>query len=128
MSKKTALFFIATAFAISGFAQNVKIVNAKNYLRDFSESKDIESLNKAKENIDLASAHVDTKDQAKTQTLKAQVYLTIFDNNRRLETEKLMTSITDPGKRDLAAYQATSTEPLGVAYEACLSSKTLSCL
>lgn len=123
--KKIALLVVATTFVISGFAQNVKIVNAKNYLRDFSESKDIESLNKAKENIDLASAHADTKDQAKTQTLKAQVYLTIFDNNRRLETEKLMTSITDPGKRDLAAYQAVSTAPLGEAYTACLASKTL---
>lgn len=87
--KKIALLVVATIFVICGFAQNVKIVNAKNYLRDFNESKDIESLNKAKENIDLAAAHADTKDQAKTQTLKAQVYLTIFDNNRRLETEKL---------------------------------------
>ena len=50
--KKIAIFFVATTFVINGFAQNVKIVNAKNYLRDFSESKDIESLNKAKENID----------------------------------------------------------------------------
>ena len=123
--KKIAILFVATATVFNSFAQNVKIVNAKNYLRDFSESKDIESLNKAKENIDLAAAHVDTKDQAKTQTLKAQVYLTIFDNNRRLETEKLMTTITDPGKRDLAAYQAVSTVPLAEAYAGCLASKTL---
>lgn len=123
--KKIAVFFTATAFVINGFAQNVKIVNAKNYLRDFSESKDIESLNKAKENIDLASAHPDTKDQAKTQTLRAQVYMTIYDNTKRLETEKLMTTITDPAKRDLAAYQATSTAPLSEAYTACLASKTL---
>lgn len=123
--KKTVLFFIATAFVINGFAQNVKIVNAKNYLRDFSESKDIESLNKAKENIDLASAHPDTKDFAKTQTLKAQVYLTIFDNNKRLETEKLMITITDPNKRDLQAYQNISTEPLAVAYAGCIASKAL---
>lgn len=123
MSKKTVIFFIATAFAINGFAQNVKIVNAKNYLRDFAESKDIESLNKAKENIDLAAAHPDTKDLAKTQTLKAQVYLTIFDNNRRLETEKLMTTVTDPNKRDLQAYQNVSTEPLANAYAGCVASK-----
>ena len=69
--KKIALLVVATAYVITGFAQNVKIVNAKNYLRDFNESKDIESLNKAKENIDLAVVHADTKDQAKTQTLKA---------------------------------------------------------
>ncbi len=124
MSKKTVIFFIATAFAINGFAQNVKIVNAKNYLRDFSESKDMESLNKAKENIDLAAAHPDTKEQAKTQTLKAQVYMTIFENSLRLETEKLMTVITDPNKRNLAAYQAASSAPLAEAYAGCLASKT----
>lgn len=124
MSKKTVIFFIATAFAINGFAQNVKIVNAKNYLRDFSESKDMESLNKAKENIDLAAAHPDTKELAKTQTLKAQVYMTIFENSLRLETEKLMTVITDPNKRNLMAYQAASSAPLAEAYAGCLASKT----
>ena len=45
--KKIAILFVATTLVINGFAQNVKIVNAKNYLRDFSESKDIESLNKS---------------------------------------------------------------------------------
>jgi tetratricopeptide (TPR) repeat protein len=124
MNKKIALFVIATATVFSSFAQNVKIVNAKNYLRDFSESKDIESLNKAKENIDLAAAHPDTKEQAKTQTLKAQVYMTIFENNLRLETEKLMTVITDPNKRNLAAYQAASSAPLADAYAGCVASKT----
>jgi len=123
--KKIALLVVVTAAVFGGFAQNVKIVNAKNYLRDFSESKDIESLNKAKENIDMAATNPDTKDQAKTQTLKAQVYITIFDNNRRLETEKLMSTITDPSKRDLVAYQNTSTAPLEEAYAACLASKTL---
>ena len=124
MNKKIALFVIATATVFSSFAQNVKIVNAKNYLRDFAESKDIESLNKAKENIDLAAAHPDTKDQAKTQTLKAQVYMTIFENSLRLETEKLMTLVTDPNKRNLAAYQAASSAPLAEAYAGCLASKT----
>lgn len=121
--KKIALLLIAVTTVYTGLAQSVKIVNAKNYLREFSESKDIESLNKAKENIDLAAAHPDTKDHAKTQTLKAQIYLTIFDNNRRLETEKLISTIPDPSKRELAAYQNTSSEPLSEAYVACLASK-----
>lgn len=123
MKKRIALIVVATATILNGFAQNVKIVNAKNYLRDFAESKDIESLNKAKENIDLAAAHPDTKDLAKTQTLKAQVYLTIFDNNRRIETDKLMTTITDPNKRDLMAYQIVSTDALAAAYDGCIASK-----
>lgn len=121
--KKIAILFVATTLVINGFAQNVKIVNAKNYLRDFSESKDIESLNKAKENIDLAAAHVDTKDLPKTQTLKAQVYLTIFENTLRLETEKLTATITDPNKRNLAAYQAANSSSLADAFVGCTASK-----
>ena len=123
--KKIALIVVATATILNGFAQNVKIVNAKNYLRDFAESKDIESLNKAKENIDLAAVNPDTKDQAKTQTLKAQVYLTIFDNNKRLETERLVSTVSDPSKRDLMAYQNISSEPLSIAYDGCVASKAL---
>lgn len=121
--KKIAILFVATTLVINGFAQNVKIVNAKNYLRDFSESKDIESLNKAKENIDLAAAHVDTKDLPKTQTLKAQVYLTIFENTLRLETEKLTATVTDPNKRNLAAYQAANSSSLADAFAGCTASK-----
>jgi tetratricopeptide (TPR) repeat protein len=122
--KKIALIIIAASTVFTATAQSAKIVNAKNYLREFGESKDIESLNKAKENIDLASAHPDTKEQAKTQTLKAQVYLTIFDNNLRLETEKLA-SMTDPNKRNLQAYQNTASAPLEDAYAGCLASKAL---
>ncbi|MBA3970633.1 MAG: tetratricopeptide repeat protein [Bacteroidetes bacterium] len=124
MNKKLALLIVAAAFVVNGTAQNVKIVNTKNYLREFGESKDIESLNKAKENIDLAAAHPDTKDLAKTQTLKAQVYVTIFDNSLRLENEKL-TTITDPNKRNLAAYQNTSSAPLSEAFAACNASKAV---
>jgi tetratricopeptide (TPR) repeat protein len=123
--KKIALLLIAVSTVYSGIAQNVKIVNAKNYLRQFGESKDIHDLNLAKENIDLAAAHPDTKDQAKTQTLKAQVYVTIFDNSLRLENEKLMTTVTDPNKRNLAAYQNTATAPLAEAYAACTASKAV---
>ncbi len=123
--KQLAFFIAATVLVISGTAQNVKIVNAKNYLRDFTESKDIESLKKAKENIDLAAVHPDTKDQAKTQTLKAQVYLTIFDNDLRLETEKLTSTIQDPNKRNLAAYQNASSASLADAYAGCVASKAV---
>ena len=122
--KKITLVLIATVTVFTGVAQNAKIVNAKNYLRQFGESKDIHDLNLAKENIDLATVHPDTKDMAKAHTVKAQVYLTIFDNSLRVENEKL-TSITDPNKRNLAAYQNTSSAPLSEAFTACSTSKTL---
>jgi tetratricopeptide (TPR) repeat protein len=87
--KKIALFLIAAAPVFTAVAQPSKLVNTINYLRDFNSSHEIESLTKAKENIDLASANPETKDMAKTQKLRAEVYVTIFDNDLRLETEKL---------------------------------------
>jgi tetratricopeptide (TPR) repeat protein len=123
--KKIALILIAAAAVHAGFAQSAKVVNAKNYLREFmADQKDIDLLNKAKENIDLACAHPDTKDQAKTQTLKAQVYLAIFDNSLRMENEKL-TTITDPNKRILQAYQNVSSAPLADAYAGAVAGKSL---
>ena len=122
--KKIALLFIMTIPVYTGFAQTAKVVNTVNYLRDFNNSHELESLNKAKENIDLASASPDTKDQAKTQKLRAEVYVTIFENDLRLETEKLA-SMADPNKRNIAAYQNTSSASLGEALTACTYGKTL---
>jgi tetratricopeptide (TPR) repeat protein len=123
--KKIALLFIAVAPAFAVVAQNAKIVNAINYIKDFEGSHDAESLAKAKENIDLASANPDTKDNAKTQKIRAQVYVDIFDNDLRIETDKLMTSITDPNKRNLAAYQNASSASLSEALTACVYGKTV---
>ncbi|MGZ6539924.1 MAG: tetratricopeptide repeat protein, partial [Bacteroidia bacterium] len=116
---------IATMPVLTGFSQTVKLVNTINYLRDFNNSHELESLTKAKENIDLASANPDTKDMAKTQKLRAEVYVTIFENDLRTETDKLMTTITDPNKRNLAAYQNTSSASLAEALTACNTGKPL---
>ena len=122
--KKIALLFIMVAPVFTGFSQNAKLVNTINYLRDFNNSHELESLTKAKENIDLASANPDTKDMAKTQKLRAEVYLTIFENDLRMETEKLA-SMADPNKRNLAAYQNSSSASLSEALTACTYGKTL---
>jgi tetratricopeptide (TPR) repeat protein len=121
--KKIVIVFMA-ALPLFATAQSAKIVNAKNYLSEYVASKDVEALNKAKENIDLAAAHPDTKDKAKTQTLKGQVYLAVFDNDLRLETEKLA-SIPDPNKRNLVAYQNVNTAVLADAHAALVLAKTL---
>lgn len=121
--KRIALLLIAAAPVFTAVAQP-KLVNTKNYLSDFNGSHDMESLNKAKENIDLASTSPDTKDLAKTQRYRAEVYVTIFENDLRMETEKLA-SMTDPNKRNLAAYQNTSSASLAEAITACNYGKTL---
>ena len=122
--KKIALFLIAAAPVFTAVAQPSKLVNTINYLRDFNSSHEIESLTKAKENIDLASANPETKDMAKTQKLRAEVYVTIFDNDLRMETEKLV-SINDPNKRSLAAYQNASSASLSEAFTACTYGKSV---
>lgn len=122
--KKIAILLLATVPVFSGLAQSSKVVNAINYLKDYNTTKEVESLQKAKENIDLASEHVDTKDKAKTQVYKGQIYMTIYEANKKTQEDKL-TSIADPNKRAFAALQNTPTTELGVAYQAFTKAKTL---
>jgi tetratricopeptide (TPR) repeat protein len=122
--KRIAVLLLATVPVFTGLAQSSKVVNTINYLQDYNSTKDAESLQKAKENIDLASEHPDTKEKAKTQVWRGKVYLAIYDANRRAQEEKLM-SITDPNKRAFAAFQNTSTTELGIAYQAFLKCKAL---
>ncbi len=122
--KKIAILLLATMPVFSGLAQSSKVVNAINYLKDFNSTKDPVSLAKAKENIDLASEHVDTKEKAKTQVIKGQVYMTIYESNKRIQEEKLM-SIADPNKRTFAALQNTPTAELGIAFQAFTKGKAL---
>src|SRR3954464_11377246 len=97
--KRITLLLIAAGFTMTSAAQSSKLVSARNYLNDYSrDNKDIESLNKAKEYIDQVVVHPDTKDMAKAHTLKAQIYLTLFDYSLRTESEKLNSTVPDPNK------------------------------
>ncbi len=122
--KKITVLLLATLPVFSGFSQSSKVVNAINYLKDYNSTKDPESLQKAKENIDLASENADTKDKAKTQVIKGQVYMTIYEANKKIQEDKLM-SVADPNKRTFAALQNTPTTELGIAYQAYTKGKAL---
>lgn len=121
--KRIGVLALASIFAVNANAQSAKVVTAYRYMQDFNSSKDVESLNKAKEAIDLASEHPDTKDNAKTQVYRGQVYMAIFENNLRLATEK--STETDPNKKQAAGYQAVSANELTSAYQAYAKAKTL---
>lgn len=123
--KKIAVLLLATAPVFSGVAQSSKVVNTINYLKDYNSTKDQESLQKAKENIDLASENESTKDNAKTQVYRGQVYLTLYEDKKRKEEEKLMSSVNDPNKRAFAAFQNTPTDDLAIAYQAYSKAKEL---
>jgi tetratricopeptide (TPR) repeat protein len=123
--KKLVLAAVASIAILSVQAQSAKVVSARNYLNEFEKSNDIDYLNKAKEAIDLASQNPDTKDNAKTQVYRGQIYLTYFEKNLRTETEKLNTTITDPKKREMTGYQNTPVDMLDIAYQAFTQAKSL---
>lgn len=122
--KKNVLLLLLLIPVFHLYSQRSKENNAIFYLKDYNSTKDTVSLRKAKENVDLASEHVDTKEKASTQIAKGQIYLAIYEANKRAEEEKLM-SIADPNKRTFASLQNTPTTELGIAYQAFLKGKTL---
>ncbi len=121
--KKIILLFIATVSIITANAQSAKVVSAWKYLKDYNDSQDPDYIAKAKEAIDLAADNADTKDQAKTQVYKGQIYLAIFQKNLRVETEK--NKDPDPKKKEAAGFQAVSASEAVTAYDAFAKAKTL---
>ena len=123
MKKIVFLLFVIT-YTFNGYSQKSKVNNSIYYLKDYNSTKDSASLRKAKENIDLASENPDTKDKAATQITKGQIYLNLYEANRRIQEEKLM-NISDPNQRTFAAFQNTPTTDLEIAYQAFLKGKSL---
>lgn len=89
-------------------AQNAKVQTAWRQLQDYESSKDVSSLMKAKEAIDLATNHEDTKDKAKTWVYRSRIYYSLFKNALEQE-EKKLSSITDKNDRLTKAYGNVST-------------------
>jgi tetratricopeptide (TPR) repeat protein len=106
-------------------AQSAKVVSAKNYLTDYERSKDPESLQKAKENINLAAEHADTKENAKTHVYRGMIYIVAYDARKRAEEDKLQPTVSDPNKRTIMALQNTPVEDLEIAYQSFAKAKTL---
>ncbi len=74
---------------IDALAQNSKLATAWRNIEDYKSSKDISSLNKAKEAIDLATVNEDTKGKAKTWVYRSKVYYELFHNDINTEKAKL---------------------------------------
>ena len=122
--KKSISLLVLLVPVVMGYSQKSKEVNAISYFRDYNETKDTVSLRKAKENIDLASAHADTKEKASVQVTKGQIYLSIYEAKERAQEDKLM-NIADPGLRTLTALQNTPTSELEIASQALRKGKEL---
>jgi len=107
--KKVSKFFIALSIPAVAFAQSAKVQTAWRSLQDYETSKDVSSLMKAKECIDLASNHEDTKDKAKTWVYRAKVYYDLFKNSLDQEEKKVPATVTNKNERLTKAYGAVST-------------------
>lgn len=123
--KKVILTLVLATGIITANAQSAKVVSARNYLSEFEKSNDADYLSKAKEAIDLASEHADTKDLPKTMVFRGQIYLAIFENGLRKKTDELTATIPDPKRREAAVYQNVTSEPLGASLEAFKKAKSL---
>lgn len=72
--KKTGLLFFALAAATFSQAQNKNVVSAINYLKYYKTDKKCDDLTEAKNFIDLATNHADTKESAKMWYTRGEVY------------------------------------------------------
>ncbi|HEX8517830.1 MAG TPA: tetratricopeptide repeat protein [Bacteroidia bacterium] len=121
--KRIVLMIAVCVSFMNANAQSAKVVSAWKYLKDYTESQDPDYIAKAKEAIDLASANPDTKEQAKTQVYRGQIYMELFRRSLKQEMDKKKDP--DPKKNEVAAFQAVSTNDLFTAYDAFAKAKTL---
>jgi len=79
MKKLTlALLTLATTYLAS--AQNKNVVSAINYLNYYTQDKKCDDLGNAKQFIDLASNHLDTKESAKMWLNRGKIYQSIAES------------------------------------------------
>ncbi len=118
---------IAAALLVSTgavFAQKAKVTTAYNALNSYNKGKDPADLQKAKTNIDDASVHADTKDDAKTWAYRGNVYLALYqiEFNAKLALHK---DETNPSKKSAMAYVEAPTANLTEATNSYLKGKAL---
>ncbi|MEO8761914.1 MAG: hypothetical protein ABI388_10630, partial [Bacteroidia bacterium] len=107
--KKVAKLCIALSMPVVAFAQSAKVQTAWRSVQDYETSKDVSSLMKAKEAIDLASNNEETKEKAKTWYYRAKVYYNLYKNDLDQEEKKVPATVTNKNDRLTKAYGAVST-------------------
>lgn len=111
--KYTSVILAASLLIATGAsAQKGKVQTAWRALSDYEEtvkdgSANLSYLNKAKEAIDLALAHEDTKNQAKAHAYKMRISYAQFQYNLDAEKKKLEAVVSDKNERLLQAYGNT---------------------
>lgn len=110
------LFTIAlSGIAAIAFSQQNNVVSTINYLKDYTKYNEIEALQKAKQRIDDAVKHDDTKGSAKAWFYRGKVYHTLFDNAFNNQMKQIQEP--DNNKKNVLAYQNVLMNDLDVALE-----------
>jgi hypothetical protein len=109
--KKIAILSLALLPAL-GFSQKTKVQTAWRALNDYEATvkdgkPDIVYLNKAKDAIDAALTHDDTKNQGKTHAYKARISYALYQYSLTQELKKLETTVQDKNERAMLAYGNT---------------------
>jgi tetratricopeptide (TPR) repeat protein len=94
-----------------GFSQQAQLTAAKENLESYNQQKSEASITKAKEAIDLASEHMDTKGQPSTWLYRGRIYLALYERD-------LHEGILREDASDLnSGYQSTPATKLNIAEE-----------
>ena len=111
-----ALFFLLSASGIS-YAQKKNVQNAYNYLKKYnpknSLDKNLEVLNEAKKNIDLAAINADTKNDAKMHYYRGMIYMGLVEaqTQKQIKTGNLNQEIISGYVNTLKESLKFSTAP-----------------
>jgi tetratricopeptide (TPR) repeat protein len=115
--KKRIIALSIVASPIIGLAQGSKVQTAWRNISDYESSKDVASLIKAKEALDLAIVHEDTKEKAKTWLYQTKVHYYLYQVKVKEEQDKL-TTVTDKNEKIEAAYGKAPVDELKIAIDA----------
>ncbi len=111
-----AVFFLLSASGIS-YAQKKNVQNAYNYLKKYnpknSLDKNLEVLNEAKKNIDLAAVNADTKNDAKMHYYRGMIYMGLVEaqTQKQIKTGNLNQEIISGYVNTLKESLKFSTAP-----------------
>lgn len=111
MKRVTTILSIAL-LPLIGLSQKAKVQTAWRALNDYTATEkdgkpDLVYLNKAKDAIDMALVHEDTKNQGKTHAYKARISYAFYHYYLNQELKKLEATVPDKNERAMLAYGNT---------------------
>ncbi len=113
---------LVLSIPLAAFSQKMKVQTAWRALNDYEATvkngkPDVAYLDKAKDAIEAALTHDDTKNQGKTYAYKARIMYNYYMYNLYNEMKKLEATVPDKNERASLAYGNTSTKEFEIANE-----------